>query len=104
MGSVAVVGLLLVTAGCGARVEVLGLRFGGECPVVPTPASTLVVEQAESNVVMFVSNQSFDDPDVRMSVALDGEVMRIAAPLHFAVSRVPIALLAPPLRDRGVAA
>ena len=68
-------GLLLATAGCGTRVEVLGLRFGQECPVVPTSASTLVVAQSEANVVMFVSNQSFDNPDVRMAVALDGAVL-----------------------------
>jgi diacylglycerol kinase family enzyme len=39
-----------------------------------------------------------------MKVALDGEVMRIAAPLHFAVSKVPISLLAPPAREPGTAA
>ena len=71
----AVVGVVLVAAGCGARLEVLGLRAGDGCPVVPRPVSSLVVPEAEGTVLLYVSNQSFANPDVRMAVAVDGAVV-----------------------------
>ncbi|WP_377641158.1 hypothetical protein [Oryzobacter terrae] len=74
-GSVAVAGLLLVTGGCGARVEVLGVRFGDECPVVARTVSPLVVPEEEGSLVVIVSNQSFEDPVVRLTVSVDGEVV-----------------------------
>jgi hypothetical protein len=67
--------LVLMTGGCGARVEVLGVRFGDECPVVPRPLSSRAVSQDRANVHLIVSNQSFEDPVVGLAVAIDGEVV-----------------------------
>lgn len=67
--------LVLAASGCGARVEFLGGRWGAECPVVADPLSALVVPEDQANVHLFVSNQSFEDPAVRMAVRIDGELV-----------------------------
>lgn len=64
--------LVLATSGCGARFEVLGVRVGDECPVVARPLSTLVVPEEQGSVLLYVTNQSFEDPVVAMTVAVDG--------------------------------
>ncbi|WP_392542799.1 hypothetical protein [Oryzobacter telluris] len=73
--AVGAVVLLLGVGGCGARVEVLGIRFGSECPVVARPMSTLAVTEEEATVHLWVSNQSFEEPDVELRVSVDGEVV-----------------------------
>lgn len=69
---VVAVAIALATGACGARVEVLGFRFGEECPVVARPLSSSAVAEEDANVHLFVTNQSFEDPVVRVAVTVDG--------------------------------
>ena len=67
-----VVAAALASGGCGARVEVLGFRAGQECPVVARPLSPAAVAEEDANVHLFVSNQAFEDPVVRVALSVDG--------------------------------
>jgi len=71
----AVAGLLLAAAGCGSRVEVLGVGVGPECPTPPQPLSALASTEQEANVHLYVSNQSFVESTARMRVRLEDVVV-----------------------------
>ena len=65
----AVLGAALVLAGCGAS--------QGEDPsphpeVTAGDAGVRLVDEEEANFVLHASNQSFDDEEVRLAIAVDG--------------------------------
>jgi hypothetical protein len=60
---------LWVLVGCGAA---QGVDPSPHPEVTATDAAVRLVGEAEADLVLHVSNQSFDDEEVRLSVTIDG--------------------------------
>lgn len=71
----AALALVLALGGCGVQGGFPGLRAGGECPGVAQPLSGLSASPESANVFLYVSNQSFEDSVVQMTVEVEGEVV-----------------------------
>jgi hypothetical protein len=67
--------LVLALGGCGASGGFPGLGSGGECPGVARPLSELSTSADSANVFLYVTNQSFEDPVVRVVVDVEGQTV-----------------------------
>lgn len=65
----AVAGAMLALAGCR---EVHGVDPAPHSEVTAADAAVKLVGEAEADLVLHVSNQSFDDEEVRLTVTIDG--------------------------------
>lgn len=70
LASLALVPWALV--GCGAA---QGTDPGPDPEVTAADAEVRLVEEDQADLVLYVSNQSFDDEEVRVTVAIDGIVI-----------------------------
>jgi hypothetical protein len=61
--------VLWALVGCGAA---QGVDPAPDPEVTATDAAVRLVDEAEADLILIVSNQSFDDEEVRLSVMVDG--------------------------------
>lgn len=61
--------IVWVVGGCGA---VEGVDPSAHPEVTASDATVRLVDETEANLIMYVSNQSFDDREVHLTVAIDG--------------------------------
>lgn len=61
--------IVWVVSGCGAA---KGIDPSAHPEVTASDATIRLVDKTEANLIMYVSNQSFDDPEARLTVTIDG--------------------------------